>query len=356
MSGTRVGLSSLSTVHAADVPLPPPLTRSPCTPKILQTVSSSLILLNKRILSGLDFHYPFFLSGLGVAFSSAGSLVACRVLRVVPAPPRPSITPAFWASSMVPVGLFHALTLCLGNTVYLYLTVSFIQMLKAFTPVLTLTTLSALSVESFSRQAGAAVGVITAGTFLAGAGALDGSRGSWVGIGTMLAAEISEVLRLVLTQKLLTNLNFHPVEGLMYLAPASLLWISAFCLVMEAPRMAAEGALATVAAHPFLFALAASLGFAVNALAYCVIVTSSSLSLKVFGTAKNAVVVYLGALLFAEHVTALQLCGYALSLAGFSWYNYAKATEPSRREIPRKSRQIPPLSGADAGSSSPTIP
>ena len=320
----------------------------------MQTVSSSLILLNKRILSGLDFHYPFFLSGLGVAFSSAGSLVACRVLRVVPAPPRPSITPAFWASSMVPVGLFHALTLCLGNTVYLYLTVSFIQMLKAFTPVLTLTTLSALSVESFSRQAGAAVGVITAGTFLAGAGALDGSRGSWVGIGTMLAAEISEVLRLVLTQKLLTNLNFHPVEGLMYLAPASLLWISAFCLVMEAPRMAAEGAFATVAAHPFLFALAASLGFAVNALAYCVIVTSSSLSLKVFGTAKNAVVVYLGALLFAEHVTALQLCGYALSLAGFSWYNYAKATEPSRREIPRKSRQISPLSGADAGSSSPT--
>lgn len=355
MSGAWDDISSLSTAAVTDVLLPP-LTCSPCTPKKLQTVSSSLILLNKRILSGLDFQYPFFLSGLGVASSAAGSLVACRVLRVVPALPRPSITPAFWASRMVPVGLFHALTLCLGNTVYLYLAVSFIQMLKAFTPVLTLTTLSALSVESFSRQAGAAVLVITAGTLLAGAGALDGSRGSWLGIGTMLAAEMSEVLRLVLTQKLLTNLNFHPVEGLMYLAPASLLWISTFCLVMEAPRMAAEGAFATVAAHPFLFALAASLGFAVNALSYCVIVTSSSLSLKVFGTAKNAVVVYLGALLFAERVTTLQLCGYAVSLAGFGWYNYVKMTEPSRREIPRKSRQSPPLSGADAGSSSPTIP
>ena len=60
--------------------------------------------------------------------SALGSLAACRVLRVVPAPPRPSITPAFWVRSMVPVGFFHALTLCLGNTVYLYLAVSFIQM------------------------------------------------------------------------------------------------------------------------------------------------------------------------------------------------------------------------------------
>ena len=237
---------------------------------------------------------------------------------------------------MVPVGFFHALTLCLGNTVYLYLAVSFIQMLKAFTPVLTLTTLSALSVETFSRRAGAAVCVITFGTFMAGAGALDGSRGSLVGVGVMLAAEMAEVMRLVLTQKLLHSQRFHPLEGLMYLAPASLLWISVFCLALEAPRMAAAGAFSTVIAHPSLFALAAGLGFAVNTLAYCVIVTSSSLSLKVFGTAKNAAVVYLGVLLFAERVTGVQLAGYAVSLGGFGWYNYLKATEPS------ESRSCPP--------------
>jgi len=300
----------------------------------IQTASSSLILLNKQILSGLDFHYPFFLSGLGVAVSALGSLAACRAIRIVPAPPRPSITPAFWMRSMVPVGLFHALTLCLGNTVYLYLAVSFIQMLKAFTPVLTLTTLSALSVESFSRRAGAAVCVITFGTFMAGAGVLDGSRGSLAGVGIMLAAEMAEVMRLVLTQKLLNTQKFHPLEGLMYLAPASLLWISVFCLALEAPRMAAMGAFSTVAAHPLLFALAAGLGFVVNTLAYCVIVTSSSLSLKVFGTAKNAAVVYFGVLLFAESVTAVQLAGYAVSLAGFGWYNYIKATEPKQPKSP----------------------
>lgn len=39
---------------------------------------------------------------------------------------------------MVPVGACQALTLALGNAAYLYLTVSFIQMLKAFTPVVVL--------------------------------------------------------------------------------------------------------------------------------------------------------------------------------------------------------------------------
>lgn len=42
------------------------------------------------------------------------------------------------AQNVVPVGACQALTLALGNAAYLYLTVSFIQMLKAFTPVVVL--------------------------------------------------------------------------------------------------------------------------------------------------------------------------------------------------------------------------
>ena len=41
------------------------------------------------------------------------------------------LTWRFWATRILPVGLFMALTLHFGNVVYLYLTVSFIQMLKA---------------------------------------------------------------------------------------------------------------------------------------------------------------------------------------------------------------------------------
>jgi hypothetical protein len=45
-------------------------------------------------------------------------------------PPPPQITPHYYGTHMLPVGFFMALTLWSGNKVYLYLTVSFIQMLK----------------------------------------------------------------------------------------------------------------------------------------------------------------------------------------------------------------------------------
>lgn len=44
------------------------------------------------------------------------------------------LTWRFYAERILPVGLFMALTLLFGNIVYLYLTVSFIQMLKASPP------------------------------------------------------------------------------------------------------------------------------------------------------------------------------------------------------------------------------
>jgi len=48
---------------------------------------------------------------------------------------------------MLPVGLFNAMTLMFGNAVYLFLSVAFIQMLKAFTPVMTMLGLFIASLE-----------------------------------------------------------------------------------------------------------------------------------------------------------------------------------------------------------------
>jgi hypothetical protein len=92
--------------------------------------SSGLILLNKDLLSH-GFGYPMALSALGMGFSAVASYVTCRVLRLVDA--KRTVTPRFYATRIMPVGLFMALTLLFGNLVYLYLTVAFIQMLKAFT-------------------------------------------------------------------------------------------------------------------------------------------------------------------------------------------------------------------------------
>ena len=55
-------------------------------------------------------------------------LFVAQVLKVVEI--KRKMTVRFYMLRIMPVGLFMALTLHFGNTVYLYLTVSFIQMLK----------------------------------------------------------------------------------------------------------------------------------------------------------------------------------------------------------------------------------
>ncbi len=67
----------------------------------------------------------------------------------------------------------------------------------------------------------------------------------------------------------------------MYLAPACLLWLGVGVAALELRPMLDEGAFALVAARPAVYTAAAAMGFCVNALAYIVIQTASSLTLKV---------------------------------------------------------------------------
>ena len=106
------------------------------------------------------------------------------------------------------------------------------------------------------------------------------------------------------------------------------------------------------------------MGFSVNALAYAVIVTSSSLTLKVAGAVKNSLVAYCGVLFFGESVSPTQLVGYAVSLAGFTWYNKVKlrgaaAAVPSSggdRDVEAGGDPPPQSWGAAAGSLPPAAP
>ena len=104
------------------------------------------------------------------------------------------------------------------------------------------------------------------------------------------------------------------VEGLMYLAPACTMWLFLGVLLVEWPAMAREGALDLMQAKPLLYMAAAAMGFGVNALAYVVIQTASSLTLKVLGTVKNAMVVWIGVVFIGDVITGLQVPALGLLL------------------------------------------
>lgn len=287
-------------------------------------VSSGIVLLNKFLLSNDGFHFPFALASFGMCFSTVASFVVVRVLRWV----HTENNYFSWNNVLnkyMPVGFLMACTLFTGNKVYLYLTVSFIQMLKAFTPVITMCFLFAFKMEAPTQIMILSTLGIAVGTAISSAGE---ANFSLTGIFYMMCSETAEALRLVLTQKLMAGFKMHPIEGLMYLAPACAFWLLLGSLIFEYPQMVAEGTIELVKAHPHYYLACAMMGFLTNALAFGVIKVTSSLTLKVVGTVKNSATVLFGVLLFGDVVTFTQLVGYTMSTVGFGFYNYGKMVQP----------------------------
>ena len=67
----------------------------------------------------------------------------------------------------------------------------------------------------------------------------------------------------------------------MYLAPACFFWLVLGVAAVEWPAMRENNALQLIVNRPITYFAAAAMGFCVNLLAYMVIQTASSLTLKV---------------------------------------------------------------------------
>lgn len=276
--------------------------------------SNGLIVLNKHIMSTDGFRHPMALSSLGMIASWVLSSLVCRlgIVRV-----RHRVSPRFFATRFLPVGCAMAIMFYTGNGAYLYLSVAFVQMLKTATPVVTMAVMVAFKLETLSVRLVLALLLLTAGTALASLGEI---HFSWVGVGMMLVSEVADALRLVLTQLLLSSSGWHPIEALRHLAPACAGCLVAGAYALEWEAMRRDGALGKMAARPALYALAAVLGFVVNAAQVAAIKQLSSLTLKVVGVTANSLLVC-GCVLLGEVLTRLQLLGYAISFGGTVWYN-----------------------------------
>lgn len=247
-----------------------------------------------------------------------------RVLELQPIANAKGLSWSFYARNLNVVGASFAASLCFGNAGYIYLSVSFVQILKAFTPCAVVAMLYATNMDVPSRNVTLSVIMMSVGTAVASFGE---ANFNLTGFLIMCCAEFSEATRLVLTQKMLTNMRFGTFEGLYLMSPICALWMWGLALFIEVPRLVSSGDMAKVSAHAHLFALAAALGFLVNVASFLVIKRTSSVMVKLLGTARNSGLVLFSALVFGEQVTAIQAFGYAYCLAFFGAYNYFKMTE-----------------------------
>jgi len=284
---------------------------------LFMTLGPSLILINKHILRDLGFSYPITHTFYTTSFCSTAVWIYVKVLGIQ-LQHAPVVTLKFYVRNVLLIGFFQGATIVLGMTSYLYLTVSFVQMLKASTPVMIVIFLRLFKIEDPSVKILMSVLIISTGVIMSGYGEINFSI---VGVLTMISGQVAEALRLVFTQKLLKNLRFTVLEGLCYVTPAASFWVLLAALVIEGPRMGVE-TLATVSENIYVFLTAGVLAVGVNTINSVVIKFTSSLMMKLLATARNASLVIFNVVFMSEVVTAVQFTGYSMSLGGFMLYNY----------------------------------
>ncbi len=133
---------------------------------------------------------------------------------------------------------------------------------------------------------------------------------------------------------MLKNLKFGVIEGLYVLAPASAIWLFTASFLIEFRKMIENNAFNIIAENPMTFIIASFMGLGVNFFSYLVIQATSSLTMKVLGTARNIFVIVAGVLLYGEAITMIQLLGYLIALIGFLGYNAAQMGHWTNIETP----------------------
>lgn len=137
----------------------------------------SMILFNKVLLSYWGFGFPFaltlwhclFASALTQALVLSGSTFG-REWGLLSSAREGAVTGQIYRTRILPLSLFFALGLTLGNSAYRFLSVAYIQMLKSMSPVLLLLLAFAIGKEKPSGVQLGLVAAICFGVMLASAG------------------------------------------------------------------------------------------------------------------------------------------------------------------------------------------
>ncbi|XP_024382137.1 probable sugar phosphate/phosphate translocator At5g25400 [Physcomitrium patens] len=296
-------------------------------------LSFSVIIFNKYILDRKMYNWPFpiSLTMIHMAFSSGLAFLLVRVFKLVE--PCAAMTRDLYMGSIVPIGLLFSLSLWFSNSAYIYLSVSFIQMLKALMPVAVYSLGVVFKKELFQSKTMTNMVLISIGVAIAAYGEV---RFDLYGVVLQLSAVCVEALRLVLIQILLNSkgISLNPITTLYYVAPACLLFLSVPWYAMEYPRL--------VASAPFhvdvvTFGLNSMVAFLLNISVFVLVGKTSALTMNVAGVVKDWLLIAFSWSVIMDKVTQINLIGYAVAFIAVCYYNYAKLQAMKSKD------QKPPL-------------
>ncbi|OIW27387.1 TPT-domain-containing protein [Coniochaeta ligniaria NRRL 30616] len=280
------------------------------------TLSSSVILFNKWILDTLNFRYPVILTTYHLSFATIMTQILARYTTLLDGRKTVKMTGRVYLRAIVPIGFFFSLSLICGNLTYLYLSVAFIQMLKATMPVAVLLASWALGVSQPNLKVFLNVSIIVVGVVIASMGEI---KFVMIGFVFQMMGIVFEALRLTMVQRLLSSAEFKmdPLVSLYYFAPVCAAMNFAVALVWEIPKVSVDDFYRVGLFTLFLNGLCA---FLLNVSVVFLIGKTSSLVLTLCGVLKDVMLVAASMLIWGTIVSPLQFFGYSIALGGMVYY------------------------------------
>ncbi|KAL2059567.1 hypothetical protein ABVK25_000860 [Lepraria finkii] len=286
------------------------------------TLSSSVILFNKWILDTAKFHFPITLTCWHLVFATLMTQIMARSTHFLDGRKSVKMTGRVYLRAIVPIGAFFSLSLMCGNMTYLYLSVAFIQMLKATTPVAVLLLGWAMGIDKFDVKTLINVSFIVFGIVVASFGEI---KFVLVGVLYQLGGIIFEAMRLVSIERLLSSAEYKmdPLVSLYYFAPVCAIMNFCVAVVFEIPRIQM-----TDLHYVGLWALLANamVAFALNVSVVFLIGRTSGLVMTLCGVLKDILLVAASIAIWGTPISALQCFGYSIALSGLIYYKLGAST------------------------------
>ena len=284
-------------------------------------VSGLIIILNNWVMHYDGFPFPIALSATGPLFSWVVSavLVASGHTRL-----ERHMTFKTWMKQVFPIGFFTAVTYATGNELYLYMSVSFIQMMKSMSPIVVLFLLVAFKLDVLTTPKLVGVATMSAGMLVA---CHAEPSFNLIGLALMVVGEAAEAMRMVFFQQLLGVAQFGLIEGLFYTCPANFFFLCIGVAVFEEGEIKKPENYERVLRNPGPYLCISALGFLVILTTLGVIQTCGSLTFKAAGQVRNIGIIIVSMAVFGDRVTVTQAVGYAINVVGFCVYQVVKTRE-----------------------------
>ncbi|KAH6871210.1 hypothetical protein B0T10DRAFT_611319 [Thelonectria olida] len=265
--------------------------------------SNSTILANKWLISSGGFGYPILLTCWHLVFSAFITQILAHTTTLLHSRHSLPISRRFYLRTILPIGLVASGSLVCTNFVYFWLSVAFLQMIKAATPVVMLFVSWMFGVADPTLGNVINIIIIAGGVGMASAGEL---HFSWIGVAFQFTGILFEATRVVLIQIMLRGegMKMNPMVGLYYYAPVCAVINFLIACVVEIPYLSVAG-MTTSGWIMLLFS--APIAFFLNYTSMALIGKTSGVVMSLAAVFKNILLVMCSVFIWRTKITGIQL-------------------------------------------------